>query len=294
MKGGKSIKCYNVIFVILVIGVYMRLAVKKKVVISCVTFETVRIVKPIQYIQDVRRVYLLHWVGLSDTKKQKLYGSFYNEIVRQLNDLGIKDIIEVQVKVYRFQDVLRELLKVLCTEHDEGNEVYVNVSGGSSEYGAAATIASMMVPDVTTITVGTKEYMVQGEKNIKNTYFEGERPIGLSKDVWEPRLLPTFNIGIPPEDLVISLRILRHKKENQQLTTYSKMIDSIKNANIWTRDERKKVIDLVQAERMYYAHHYIEQWIERGWAVRDKRGELTITESGEMITEVFYSDVSIQ
>lgn len=268
----------------------MKLQVKKKVVISCVTFETVKIIKPIEYLENVKRVYLLHW-GESRTneKKTELYGAFYEEVERQLkNDQNITDIREIKVKVFLFQEVLKKLLSILCMEREERNEIYINVSGGTSEYGAAATIAAMMVPEVTPFTVATKDYTVSGG-DIK-IYFDNktDKPIGLAKTVYNPFELPVYPIEIPPEDLVRGLRVLREKKEKQHITSYSKMIEGIKDAGAWTRKEQKKPRDRLQSDKMYYARHYIDQWIKREWVLKDKRGNLTITDAGLMVTDVFY------
>ena len=40
---------------------------------------------------------------------------------------------------------------------------------------------------------------------------------------------------------------------------------------------------------MYYARHFINEWERRRWVTRDRRGELDLTDSGVMVTEVFHA-----
>ncbi len=265
----------------------VNMHVSKRIVISCITFETVRIVEPIQIIGHVDRAYILHYSRDGDS--DNLYESFYMEVQNQLKEFGVPEVIGCNVKVFRFKDVLRELMRIITKERTDGNQVYVNVSGGSSEYGAASTLASMMVEGTTPFTVSTRDYMVSGEM-IKKCYFEDGRPIGISRTVNPPKQLPVFHLEPPPEYLVRSLMVLNEKIERSQLTTYTRVIESLKNGNLWDRRDNENVRDQAQSERMYYARHYLDQWINRGWVKKRERGSIELTEDGKMIIDVFYID----
>jgi hypothetical protein len=264
----------------------MSLKIRERVAVACVTFETVMITKPIISMKSVDRVYLLHYERPDPGKGRKVYSEFYKEVVHQL-EIGMEcgEIVPINVEVYNFQEVLGQLLQVLTSEKSQGNDVYINVSAGTTEYSAAAILASMMVKGVKPFTVSTREWTVPME-NI-DIYYRDGRPVGLSKDVWSPRPLPYFHIERPPEDLVRGLKILAERRQKGHGTTYLVMIGAMKDAGCWERDEVDGVKDQTQSEKMYYARHYIDEWVSRGWVNRDKRGRLTLTDDGVTVTQVF-------
>jgi len=264
-----------------------------RVVISCVTFETVKVVKPILNLR-AEKVYILHYNNSAPNGSSSIYGEFYQEVVRQLLDSGLKgcDIFERNLAVYRFKDVLTELITIMTSECSSGNEVYVNISAGTMEFAAAATIASMMVEGVRPFTVHTRGYTISGDEQIKRAFYIDGKPVGQTKDVAEPVELPTFPIDMPPKDLVVALRILRVKKASRLSTKYTSMVQAIKEAGVWNYDPERegRVKDKCQAEKMYYSRHYIDGWIKNGWVSgKEGRGrELQITDSGINITDIFF------
>jgi hypothetical protein len=276
-----------------------KVSPRLRVVITCVTFETVKVVKPIRELR-AEKVYILHYD--SGAKKPNVYSEFYQEVVRQLQELGLgdEDILERNVKVFRFKDVMSELVAIMSKERDAGNEVYVNVSAGTMEFAAAATVAAMMVKGVKPFTVHSRKYTVSGDEKVRRTFSIDGKLVGQCCEAAEPVELPTFHIDPPPRDLVIALRELRKLKEAKRSTKYTVMIQAIKDAGAWTYDPEKeakfKAADprrgerIMQAEKMYYSRHYIDGWIRHGW-VDGKAGrgrELTITDAGENVTDVFY------
>jgi hypothetical protein len=266
----------------------MRLKVGLRVAVACVTFETVKVTSPIAFMGKVDRVYLLHYTRKDEMGKENIYGSFLEEVTRQLVEIqGIDDIRPVRVKVYRFPDVLQELVKVLSREQKEGNSTYVNISAGPNEYAAAAAIASMMVEDARPFTVGTKEWQVPEED--LTIYFDGDKPVGMSKEVHDPRDLPCFHIEMPDEDVVRALRVLKIKLDKGHRTSYSSMIEALKVDGCWDRPTEVGTRGPTQAEKMYYSRHFIHEWTKHEWVKRDRRGRLELTDDGVTVTEVFYA-----
>ena len=263
------------------------------VVVSCVTFETVKVVDPIVHLR-ADRAYILHYSEPRQSGKKDIYGTFYEEVVRQLKvrtQLGDDGIKEVQVKVYRFKEVLAALLEILQKERDQDNIVYINVSAGSMEYAAASTLASMMVPGVRPVAVGVEKYFVDAEK-ARDVYFENDRPVGMAKSVFEPTELPTYPIDMPPVDLVRGLRILKNKLESKHLTSYPKMIAALKEMNAWTYEGLSGEGKVTQSEKMFYLRHYVEGWLNRGWALKEKgrRGRIRLTVAGENVCDIFHRE----
>ncbi len=263
---------------------------RKKIVVSCVSFDTVKIIDPIKWLENVKKVYLLHHVR-KDISGAEIYQDFYNEATRQLkDDLGIIDINEVNVKVYRVNDVLRTLLTILPPEIEEENDVFINLSGGPSEYAAAATIASMMIEGIKPFTVGTNEFWVP-ENKIKEIFFDEDRPVGLTKSIREPKPLQPFKIAPPPEYLVKSLKIYQELIQNKKLTSKTGLIAKFKDGGCWERVQRKEnVRDIRQTERVHLSRHYFHEWLNRDWVIKSKDGKYSVTSSGETIIEIFGQD----
>lgn len=264
----------------------MELEVRERVAVACVTFETVMISDPIVSMGSVDRVYLLHYERPDPSRERHVYKEFYDEVVRQLQ-VGMQcgEIVPVNVVVYDFQEVLGVLLDIMTREQGEGNDVYVNVSAGSTEYSAAAILASMMVRGVRPFTVGTREFTIPAEKI--DIYYDGDRPVGLSKEVYPARQLPFFHISRPDDDLVTGLRVLRERLDKGHSTTYVRMIEALKDAGCWQREGKERVKDQVQAEKMYYARHFIDAWVSKGWVSKTGRRRLELTAAGETVTNVF-------
>ena len=262
----------------------MALKIRERVAVACVTFETVMVTKPIISMGSVDRVYLVHYDKPDADGERQVYREFYEEVVHLLQ-VGMEcgQIEHVNVPVYNFQEVLGALLEVLTAERAEDNDVYINVSAGSTEFSAAAILAAMMVKGVTPFTVSTKEWTVKDPE----IYYREGRPVGLSMDVWPPRPLPYFHIERPPDDLVRGLKVLGERKMKNHSTTYVSMIGALKDAGCWERGEVEGVKDQTQSEKMYYARHYIEEWVARGWVGKDRRGRLELTDDGVTVTRVF-------
>lgn len=263
------------------------MTVSTKVVVSCVVFETNKIVQPIEYLKNVGRVYLVHWVSPNNPDKNSVYLAFFNRTAELLKKIvGLENIREIRVEVYDFKKTLSALLSIFSEEREAGNEVYVNVSSGTSEFSAAATLAAMMVPGVQPFTVRTKEWMVSGDERIRSAFFDDGIPIGQARSVHDPEGLPIYSIQMPDRELVGGLRLLDRKITTRELTTYPVMIRELRAAGLW-RDGGERY-DVTQKDKMYYNRHFIDPWIKNGW-VRRKGRKLEMTDMGRMIIDVFYA-----
>jgi hypothetical protein len=272
-----------------------------RVVISCVTHETVKITKPVEDLR-AEKAYLICWDGGGRNENCTVFNEFYEDIVSRLHAMGFGkgDIVIRRVDVYQFKKVMGELLSIISKERGLGNDIFVNLSAGTMEYVAAATIVSNLFEGVKPFIVHSRlshEYVAQ----LAEMYHSKNINVGKTSEVTDPVELPAFHINPPPRDLVAALRILKRRKEKGQSTKYAAMINELKEAGAWTYDEERleklKASDsgqerLAQAEKMYYSRHYIDGWMKRGWVDgRNGRGkELAITASGENIAEIFYLD----
>ncbi len=273
----------------------MKITKRQTVVISCVAFETVKIVKPIAEI-GADRVYLLHWTkengegdaGKNDKKKggkkgadkknKDVYAEFLEEVCRQLRENPGIEPIRVKTEVYKFAPVLKHLVEIMKKERKDGNDVYINLSAGPTTYAAAGMIACMM-EGAKPFSIGVKEFMVK-----EDAFYENGKPVGLAKDVYYASELPTFPLHRPPEDLVAGLKTFQEKKEKNHSTTYRKMIKDFREAGLITKRDKSK--DQLQSDKMYYRRHFIDKWLLKGW-VEEDGGVLELTDAGNMVCEVF-------
>ncbi|MHC1709396.1 MAG: DUF6293 family protein [Methanomassiliicoccales archaeon] len=260
--------------------------VSTKVVVACVVFETYKIVQPIQYLKGAGKVYLIHWVSKRNPEGGSVYKDFFSRNVDMLGDIvGPSNIIEIAAEVYDFKKMLATILSILREERAEGNEVFINISSGPSEYAAAATIASMMVPGVRPFSVRTREWQISGEERIRELYYEDGVPVGQSRSVYDPEDLPIFHIAMPEQRLVEGLRILDSKIKAKKSTSYASVINDLRTVGLWREGPGPKV---TQGDKMYYLRNFLEPWIANGWVERVGKRGLTITDAGRHVAEMFY------
>lgn len=263
--------------------------VSKKVVVACVVFDTWKVVAPIDYLQDAGKVYLIHWVSQKHPDRNTVYSDFFGQIVKMLSGkVGAENILEVKAEVYDFKKMLATTLAILSDERSKGNEVFINISSGTSEYAAAATLAAMMVPGVRPFTVKTDKWMVSDDKLLRELYYDKGTPVGQSRSVRDPEDLPIFNIPIPEKHLVIGLRLLSSHIEEKKSTSYSSMIREFKHAGIWRDDDLGKKVD--QSDKMYYLRNFMDHWLANKWVEKIGKRQLALTDMGKHVTEIFYTE----
>ena len=226
----------------------------------------------------------------------KIYSSFCERTKALISE---KSRLNVEIETHNeyvsnFSVMLRTVLSILRSEREENPDcdLYVNISSGTSEYAAASAIAAMMVPDTVAFSVGTKEYTVPTDK-IKDVYFIDGEPVGLTKLTYDPRILSNYTIEMPEEHLVRGLRILSDRSEKNLSVTSGKMVDALKQANVWYRDatpvkEDRKSTQR-QTEAVYYQRDFIAKWLKKGWIAKDElRGRYIVTDDGRDVIQTFY------
>jgi hypothetical protein len=261
---------------------------RAKVMVACVTFETVMIVDP--FLKECPdRVHLIHYVKDPNDPSLKVYQEFYDEVCRlMISSAPDTEIVEHKAKVYDYQEMLRTVFNILLSESRAGSDILINVSSGTPEYSAASTVAAMMVPGTVPFTVGTKAYTTS-EKDIRKLYYREGRPLGLTAETYDLKPMSTYKIDIPDEDLVRCLRgILMISKKS--IPPRLLCINHLKDLGLWSfaPDDRKGKTDEKQKEKMYFGRHYLTPWMDRGWV--EKNGKTyRITQLGEKVANTFYT-----
>jgi len=267
---------------------------KKRIMIACVTFETVKVTDPVEY-YEINKVHIIHYLK-EGAAKSGTYAAFYDRVVDIID--GYRRGIEIEEHNERVSDfgvMLRTVLAIIQSEkaEDPDCEIYVNVSSGTPEYAAASAIASMMEEDTVPFSVGVKEYTVSDDMIEKLYYMEG-KPVGLAKATYEPRALPTYVIEMPPEYLVRGLRILAERSAAKLPTSSRFMVAALKEAGLWPRDTERSDVPaskVRQTEAVYYQRDFTYKWQTLGWIKRDPYGrKYVISALGQNAIETFYVD----
>jgi len=264
---------------------------RRRVMVACVTFETAKVADPVRF-YECNRVHILHYTK-EGAPRRNVYREFYDETCRLIREQN-GDSIEIEEhngSVSNFQLVLTSLLSIIEGEQAEGPcDIFVNISAGSPEFSAAATIASMMSEDVTPFSVNSKEYSVRTEEDIRRAYYIDGRPVGLTVSTYEPRVMPKYTIGKPPEHLVRGLRVLHDLNTNRSRSKSSNIVPILKGCGIWFRDDTAS--DRKQSDAVNYHRDFVSKWLERGWVVKDDlRKRYVLTDEGINVISTFYKDV---
>jgi hypothetical protein len=261
---------------------------RERVIIACATFETFKITEPaIHY--DATKVHLIHYTDPSN-EKNLIYEEFYEQVCKLIKKgLPKAEIIEHRATVYDFTIMLRTILGIISSENDA--DVFVNISAGTSEYTAAAVIASMMVPHTVPFSVSTKEYSIPDE-DLRKIYYSDGVPVGLSSSTNEPKALPRYRIDMPEEHLVKGLRILNNKSIDEPASG-TVIIDTLKELNIWYRKDKSSDSDIERKryEAVCYQRDFVDKWKEKRWIAKDeKTKKYYVTDEGKIILNTFYTD----
>lgn len=262
----------------------MSSGLRKRIMISCVTFETTKVTDPVEY-YEANKLHIIHYASPNSNKP--IYLSFYNRVLEIIEESGRKvEIVEHNEKVYDFSVMLKTVLSIIQNETNQNPEcdIYVNISAGSAEYAAASAIASMMVPGTIPFTVRTGEFTVP-EKKIEETYFIDGKPVGLTKTIRGTESIPCYSISMPDECLVRGLRLI-DTIEGKPIGR--KVIAALKESGIWYRNIPESE-NVKKSEAVYYQRDFVNKWLELGWIVKNKRtGWYEITPDGRKILDTFY------
>ncbi|MBP5394580.1 MAG: hypothetical protein J6Y18_01560 [Candidatus Methanomethylophilaceae archaeon] len=279
----------------------MRSGLRPRIMIACVTFETVKVSDPVDF-YEANKVYLIHYTA----KDHPIYGEFYDQTVKLIKEKrGDKiEIVSVEEKVWKFADMLRTVVGIIDRENiscDGKCDIYVNISAGSPEYSAASTIASMMYENTIPFAASTDDYMIESEEEIKNSYFgiytdpdgkESYIPIGLSKSIKEPVRLQQLFIKKPDERLVRGLRIFKELSGDgpkPKRVTAPQMIERLEKAHLWNHEAKEGKNGGTSSNAVYYHREFIERWVKHKWIEKDDSAKRYIlTEEGRWILNTFY------
>ncbi len=248
-----------------------------RVVIDCVTFETVKITEPAKHFR-ADKVYLFHKAF------DKPYSDFLDKVEDELEKNGIQ-CNSRKAEINDFPKIMSELIKLIEEEKSRGNHVYVNVSAGTHVFCSAALIACMMKGE-NPFYVPTDKYTVDDE-DIEDVYFKDGEPVGLAEEVRDPEEILSFKIPTPDERIVKGLEIWRDEKDKGKLMTTSNIIKKLAKEGLMDNIYEENRDKVSQKATMKYRRNFLEKWLEKGWLEKRDRGNYELTEDGERTLDVF-------
>ena len=257
---------------------------KTTTVISCTTFETIKVSDPVVF-YEADRSHIIYMSRDGDDRKD-FYDGLVKDIEEQILSRRDTKIFLHNSVVYRYGEMLRLVNDIIRQEREEfGNfvDIYVNISSGSSEYAAAAMCACMMNPGTIPFTVRVKEHNVPIDK-FRELIEEGA-PFGDAKSVYRPRMVETFSIDPPPEEFVKYLAFFA-SIDGEPYTNVS-IMNMMGEAGVWRYDpgEGGKA---KQAAAMQFRRNVLEPLIDRGWIEGGRtKNRWNVTASGHAILDIF-------
>ena len=272
---------------------------RERIVISCVTFETVKITDPIKF-YNATKVHLIHYVKDPQSKNGAIYTEFFERVCKMISESAPTpvEIIKHIENVNDFTTMLRTVLSIIEEENrnDEPSDIFINISAGTSEYAAAAAIASMMMPGAIPFSVSTDKYTVNNDM-VRKLYYEDGAPVGLTKSVRNPKCLPKYSISIPDRNVILGLRILDEMNRKKLPTKGPDVIRVLKESNLWRRDEGEIIFDnqgrieITRSDSVYYFRDFVDKWVSNGWVYRDEfRKRYFLTDEGRTVLDTFYCE----
>ena len=264
---------------------------KTTTVIACTTFETVKVSDPIVF-YEADRAHLIYMSREGDDRKQ-FYDGLVSEIREQILSKREVEIIEHNSTVYRYSDMLRTVNQIIRDEREMFGrfvDIYVNISSGSSEYAAAAMCACMMNPGTIPFTVRVKEHNIPVERY--REMIGDDNPFGDARTVYPPRMVETFNIEPPQEDMVRYLAFFA-SIEGEPHTNVS-IISMMERAGVWRYDPKEEMKSK-QGLSNAFRRNVLEPLIDRGWLERGiSKNRWAITVSGRAILDIFCDEEEIR
>ena len=266
---------------------------KRRVMIACVTFETVKISEPAEF-YGANVVYLIHHVA--EPAPGNVYQEFYDRTVELIRAgcPGV-EVHGLDRRVSDFAEMLRTINAIVTAEKKASpeTEMRINLSAGSPEFIAAGTTASMMEPNLRAFFTRAGSYQVSSE-NLRSVYYENGVPVGLTSSVKDVEDMPEFKVEVPDEILVRALRV--YLQVSRGSSVYSaNVVGELRRSGLWLRPVDTVHFDTVVSDlpdindKVFFQRRYVDAWKARGWVVK-RNGGYVPTETGSVVVNVMYPD----
>lgn len=292
---------------------------KDKVMIACVVGEVTLITEPALK-NNIDRIHLIHYVkkGTERNDRALFYQSFYDETAKILKEAGIEVVEHSDAETYVFRRMMSEIYEILVDEVVQKKSlIYVNLSGGTNEYSAAAAICSMMYKEVEIFTVskGYDDRVIDYDQLRANATKDGKL-VGSCSAIGNTYKVEKFPIDHPNDNLLKAFKIYSVISNSDYRNSNSVVIRNLILQNVWLAKgpleegaaikgtsvelERKdkgyacpkskalQYISRQKGEAVQYYRIYVSSWESKGWIEKIPNSKkYKITEEGVTVLDVF-------
>ena len=299
---------------------------KRISMIICVTTEVILSEKPAE-MMNIDHVHIMNKViekeGDSESKKREnIYHLALEEVKSRLSESGITYEIHSDKDTLKFNEMMPALFEILKEENDNGSYVYINISGSTLDFAAAASIAAMMFKENCELfSVGTKNNCRNKSlEKLKEFYTDEEtgRFVGTAKDVTDPFPINGFKIEPPNDRFLKQLKVFKtipiEKRTNSNvirnmiregLWKPSKFYDDGRSYTEGTSVEfednnteeairyNREYKQRKNSEAVIYQRTIINKWEEEQWIYKDAEetgNKYDLTRKAEDYLKMFCSD----
>ena len=290
------------------------------VMVACVAQEVTMIVQPAIF-YNVSRIHILNYVSKkdrdeADLKRAKIYEDVRNEVMYQLENKGIDVVLHDTSPTYQFNEMMREVFEILTEEKSRKSKVFVNISGGTNEYAAAAAIAGNMFDNTQLFNVGRKN-SVESADQLRASITKNGRIVGSSDEIWDPFLIKGFRIEPPDSKLLEALSIFAFIPLGERTNTnvvrelikrgtwngmsYDTPLEmKIKGTSleVYNESSHRPTDDNEyhkrrNSENVRYQKMFVDKWKAKGWIEQDSRygsRKYDLTAEGRMHLKIFRNE----
>ena len=259
----------------------MSMGIKQRVLIACLKYDVVKIIESV-------RAYSPHHVitfhdAFSDPSEQRLLFAerFQYLLNKEFPNVSYRNI---ELKQKDFRDISRTLESTVVFVNNllDKPTVLINISAGTNEFAAAATMTSMIHDNVIIFTQDEEEDNLSPEV-VKEVFYKDGFPTGPVTKVSEPKAIDVYHVEPPSKPLILGLRILDENQRTGKNLMAKDMIKILMERGIWMRDGPSNNDNVV------YLRDFVDKWIENGWVEKGQmRNQYRITEKGRMMIDTFY------
>ncbi len=259
----------------------MSMGIKPRVLLACLRYDVVKIIESIRAYSP-QHVVTFHDMFTDSTKQRFIFAERFQSILSGEFPNITYHNFEISQKDYRDISKTLESTVVSLNNLMDDPEILINISAGTNEFAAAATMTAMIHKNVVLFTQDEEEDNLSLDL-IDKAYYKDGVPTGLVTKVSEPRAIEVYRVDPPNKPLILGLRILDECMKAGKNLMVKDMIKIFMDEGIWMRDAPSK------NDNVLYLRDFVDKWISNGWVVRGQlRNQYRITEKGRMMLDTFY------
>ena len=259
----------------------MSMGIKPRVLMACLRYDVVKIIESIRAYSP-QHVITFHDMFSDPSNQRMIFAERFQHILE--DEFTNTSYHNFEMKQKDFRDISKtlELAVVFLNNLMNYPDIFINISAGTNEFAAAATMTSMIHENVTIFTQDEEEDNLTPDA-IQKIYYKGGVPTGPVTKVSEPRAIDVYHVTPPSKPLILGLRILDENMKAGKSLMAKDMIKIFMDEGIWMRDGPS------QNDNVLYLRDFVDKWIANGWVIRGQmRNQYRITEKGRMMLDTFY------